>query len=416
MTRSLRLITNRPSDAQSDLPCTFASSQLNPKVVTRLGSSSLRARRAYTLLELMIALALLSVLMLLGWGMMESLQRSQERSWKLTQRVRVLRLTRNWLSNDLDHLAKGTAQGSLANDPLAGSVSFEGDVSGFIASVIPSLDPIPFLQRLGESSDPTSTNGALQDLSLESMTSTAEEAAMEQWKSSIWGSGVIDVEYRLEPVESDSDSQPVAEVQDPDSIQYELVRREWIPQSYFDNYLAANQPANGIQTPRLSRRGSGDSSTNSSTPPRGSNLESLIDDESQWIPPLSETRLYGVVKPKFHFSDGITWLSEWSSTTQGGLPRAVAITFDFPPTSEFKKPIPPPKDSESDSSETDSDEMENPLFDPEANATSELLEPKSGNERLMDISESTYVIIVETGRRDRMPIANPSSPSLGGNR
>jgi hypothetical protein len=94
----------------------------------------------------------------------------------------------------------------------------------------------------------------------------------------------------------------------------------------------------------------------------------------------------------------------------------VAITFDFPPTSEFKKPIPPSKDSESESSETDSDEMENPLFDPETNATSELLEPKSGNERLMDISESTYVIIVETGRRDRMPIANPSSPSLGGNR
>jgi len=402
MTRSLHQFTKR-------------NSLLNQTAILRFDFAAPCARRAYTILELMIALSLLSVLMLLGWGMMESLQRSQERSWKLTQRVRVLRLTRNWLSNDLDHLAKGPAQGSLANDPLAGSVSFEGDISGFIASVVPSLDPIPFLQRLGESDALTSPNGSLQDLSLESMTSTAEDAAMEQWKSSIWGSGMIDVEYRLEPVESDPDSQPIAEIQDPDSIQYELVRREWIPQSYFDTYLAANQPTNGIQTPRLSRRGSsGDSSTNSSNPPRGTNLESLIDDESESIPPLNETRLYGVVKPKFYFSDGNSWLSEWSSSTQGGLPRAVAITFDFPPTSEFKKPLPPPKDSESDSSETDSEEMENPLFDPETNAAREMLEPNSGNERLMDISESTYVIIVETGRRDRMPISNSSQPNLGG--
>lgn len=403
MTRSGHLTTNR-------------NSQWNRIATRRLGSSSRCARGAYTILELMIALSLLSVLMLLGWGMMESLQRSQERSWKLTQRVRVLRLTRNWLSNDLDHLAKGPALGSLGKDPLAGTVNFEGDISGFIASVIPSLDPIPFLQRLGESDNQTSRNGSLEDLSLESMTSTAEEAAMEQWRSSIWGSGMIDVEYRLEPVEFDPDSQPLAEIQDPEAIQYELVRREWIPQSYFDTYLAANQPANGIQSPRLSRRGSGESSTSSANPPRGTNLESMIDDESQWIPPLNETRLYGVVKPKFFFSDGNFWLSEWSSASQGGLPRAVAITFDFPPTAEFKKPIPPPKDSESESTEIDSEEMENPLFDPEASAAREMLEPKSGNERLMDISESAYVVIVETGRRDRMPMSNPSSPSLGGSR
>ena len=33
--------------------------------------------RGFSILELMIALGLLSVLMLLGWGMMDSLQRSQ---------------------------------------------------------------------------------------------------------------------------------------------------------------------------------------------------------------------------------------------------------------------------------------------------------------------------------------------------
>ncbi|MFN7795695.1 MAG: prepilin-type N-terminal cleavage/methylation domain-containing protein, partial [Planctomycetota bacterium] len=50
-------------------------------------------RDGFSLMELMIALGLLSVLMLLGWAMMDSLQRSQERSWKLSQRIRVLRLT-----------------------------------------------------------------------------------------------------------------------------------------------------------------------------------------------------------------------------------------------------------------------------------------------------------------------------------
>lgn len=367
--------------------------------------------QAYTLLELMIALGLLSVLMLLGWGMMESLQRSQERSWKLTQRIRVLRLTRTWLSQDLDHLAKGPAIGSLGNDPQAGVVNFEGDVSGFLANIVPSIDPVPFLQRLANTNESPFGGGNGQELSLESMTTTPEEAAMEQWKSSIWGGGLIEVEYRLEPVQTEENSEPIAEIQDPDSIQYELVRREWIPQAYFDTYLASNQPVNGMQMPRLQRKGSNDPSANPNAPPRGTTLESMIDDESQWIPPLKETRLYGVVKPKFHYSDGNSWLDQWSSSSQGGVPRAIAITFDFPAISEFKKPIPPPKDSEEESSESETEEMENPLFDPEVTASREMLEPGLGNERLTDITENTYVIIVETGRRDRMPMTSPSLPT-----
>lgn len=378
--------------------------------MTRLQRTS-RNAKGYTLLELMIALGLLSVLMLLGWGMMESLQRSQERSWKLTQRIRVLRLTRAWLSQDLDHLAKGPATGSLGNDPQAGIVNFEGDVSGFLANVVPSIDPVPFLQRLADTNESPFVSSNGQELSIESMTTTPEEAAMEQWKSSIWSGGLLEVEYRLEPVQTAEDAQPIAEIQDPDAIQYELVRREWIPQSYFDAYLASNQPLNGMQTPRLQRKGANDTASNPNAPPRGTTLESMIDNESQWIPPMKETRLYGVVKPKFHYSDGNTWLAQWSSSSQGGVPRAVAITFDFPAVSEFKKPIPPPKESEEESSESETEEMENPLFDPEATASRELMEPDMGNERLTDITDNTYVIIVETGRRDRMPLASPSLPS-----
>jgi hypothetical protein len=133
-------------------------------------------------------------------------------------------------------------------------------------------------------------------------------------------------------------------------------------------------------------------------------------EETEWIPPLKEIRLYGVIKPKFQYFDGSQWLEEWSSGVQGGLPKAVAITFDFPPISQFKKPDPPPLESESDDSSDETMELDNPLFEVQAKSIDARSELGRLAERLVDTSESENVIIVETLRREA-PAAGALGPS-----
>ena len=362
-------------------------------------------RNGFSLMELMIALGLLSVLMLLGWAMMDSLQRSQERSWKLSQRIRVLRLTRSWLSEDLDHLARGGTAGSNPNDPAAVPISFEGDVTGFTATILPSLDPVLFLQRLG---DQPSTMNQQSEVTIESLGATPEELATEQWKQSIWSGDRIDVEYRLEPIYQEDAM--LAEIQDPETIQYEIVRREWIPEVYFDQFRATSAPVNGVQSAKPLRKGS--ASDLAKTNP----LEAMAAEETEWIPPLKETRLYGVIKPKFQYFDGNQWLDDWSSSSQGGVPRAIAISFDFPPVSEFKKPDPPPEDSELEGSGDEMLELENPLFETQAKSLEGPMQLGGLGERLTESSESEHVIIVETGNRDASPSAMMNSGVPGGPR
>jgi hypothetical protein len=115
-----------------------------------------------------------------------------------------------------------------------------------------------------------------------------------------------------------------------------------------------------------------------------------------------------VIKPKFQYFDGSQWLEEWSSGVQGGLPKAVAITFDFPPISQFKKPDPPPLESDDSSDETM--ELDNPLFEVQAKSIDDRSELGGLAERLVDTSESENVIIVETLRREA-PAAGALGPS-----
>ncbi|MFY7891265.1 MAG: prepilin-type N-terminal cleavage/methylation domain-containing protein, partial [Pirellula sp.] len=361
-----------------------------------------RRRSGFSLMELMIALGLLSVLMLLGWAMMDSLQRSQERSWKLSQRIRVLRLTRSWLSEDLDHLARGVAMGSNPSDPGSVAMSFEGDITGFTATILPSLDPVLFLQRLGD--EPTTSQQS--EVTLESLAATPEELATQQWKQSIWSGDRIDVEYRLEPIYPEDTT--LAEIPDPETMQYEIVRREWIPEVYFDQFRATSTPVNGVQSPKPLRKGS--ASEVAKTNP----LEAMAAEETEWIPPLKETRLYGVIKPKFQYFDGSQWLNDWSSSGQGGLPKAIAITFDFPPVSEFKKPDPPPEDSELEGTGDEMLDLENPLFEVEAKTLETQSQMAGLGERLVETSESEHVIVVETGRRDATPPSSALPGTSGG--
>jgi hypothetical protein len=51
---------------------------------------------------------------------------------------------------------------------------------------------------------------------------------------------------------------------------------------------------------------------------------------------LRETRLDGLVRGQFQYFDGVSWRAEWNSEQSGGLPRAIALGFDFPARADMQ--------------------------------------------------------------------------------
>jgi len=369
-----------------------------------------RERNAYSILELMIALSLLSILLLLGWSLMQSIQDAETRSWKLTQRIRVLRTTRGWLADDMDHLVRSATLATAVNatsapstpgprpntvNPDMGSMGspvekFEGDATGFVATISPSLDPIRFFDRFMNSSD--SQDLGSQELSAgEALLATETELAVREARESLWPERGVDVEYRLEPVnrEQRTSSSTIQEAQD---IQFELVRREWL--------LSQSSGTN-------SNLPSADRELTSADLYRGAGPT-----DETYAPPLNETRLYGMVQAQFFYFDGNSWSQEWSHRNRGGLPKAVAVCFDFPARADFMRPE---RSSGGDSTGGDStggeftnDPMGDGFLGSFHREQTTVLDPASqdnalsaAKERLAESLDREVVIIVETGNRNR---------------
>ena len=98
--------------------------------------SSLPVRSAYTLLELMLALALLGALMTVAWSLMGTFRDAEQRGWKLSHRTQTIRAAREWLQSDIQHLLQN--EPSVANSPAIKS-RLNGNTLGFTASIAPSL-------------------------------------------------------------------------------------------------------------------------------------------------------------------------------------------------------------------------------------------------------------------------------------
>ena len=378
-----------------------------------------RSVRAYSVLELMIALSLMSVLLLLSWSLMASLQDAEQRSWKLTQRVRVLRTTRAWLADDMDHLVRtsmpaapavgnGSSLGGGASGP---QLNFQGDATGFIATIAPSLDPIRFFDRLVSSPEQSNATSAAAERNV-SLFASEGELAVQEARESLWPEEGIDVEYRLEPIRTSSDRSQNALVEAKD-IQYELVRREWLTSQSLARVARTPSSNSSLLSPSGSPAAGGPMSER--TLSSADLYRGTADTDEEFIPPLKETRLYGMVQAEFQYFDGNSWSSEWSSGERGGVPLAIAVTFDFPNRADFKAPEKPsPSDSESDESLDKT--FDGDLSDSADTMRTSVLNPddasqlSSMNERLMDSSVQEYVIIVETG--NRMP--PPRKPQSAG--
>ncbi len=305
-------------------------------------STNLKTRNAYTLLELMIALGLLGALMSVAWSLMATFRDADERGWKITRRMQIIRAAHAWLESDAQHMLGSSTE-----------FTFTGSSLGFSATIAPSLDPLPFLQRLlSDSSDSdefqsrssstrvgTGIAGSLSpDSQLSPSLSPLDGELSEALNSdSPWSPKQVQIEYELLPVtpvrsNNSADTNRLADNRTLDEVQFMLVRRELF---------------GGEQSPNMQSTAYGnsaDSSQDGSPSDRvltGQDLYRQSDDQQQSRGlPVTQSRLEGLVQPQFKYCDGQTWKESWDSRTDGGLPAAIALRFDFPARAQMQPPPP----------------------------------------------------------------------------
>ena len=104
-------------------------------------------RCGYSLLELMLALSLLTALLAVGWSMLSTYRNAEQRGWRLNERVQSIRAARQWLELDLLHLSPMEVSAPLwtatagrgSNSVISAQEHpFIGDGSGFLATIAPT--------------------------------------------------------------------------------------------------------------------------------------------------------------------------------------------------------------------------------------------------------------------------------------
>ncbi len=152
-------------------------------------------RSGYTLLELMLALGLMSALMTVAWSLMETFRSAEMRGWKLAHRTQTMRTARAWLSDDVQHIVQGNPASSI-------QPHFTGNAMGFSTTLSPSIEPVPFLERL--MSDPTEDIVDEPELSAATLGGDLTEFSLPE---SLWPEERIEVTYELAPIEPASEDQ-----------------------------------------------------------------------------------------------------------------------------------------------------------------------------------------------------------------
>ncbi len=384
------------------------------------GGRSLRF--AFTLMELMIALGLLGALMAVAWSLMGTFGNAEIRGWKLAHRVQTIRSARDWLENDMQHLALSVSPTDFNIPSLLEGPQFSGDSLGFTATIAPSVDPIPFLENLMSDAKGLERNNSatvrsprmqsprMQSPSIQSTsnqstsiqtpskplgktawdysaTMDADEAA----PSTIWPAETIEIEYRLTPTSTNS-VRPLAALagnSNADDTQFVLTRREMVD----------SQPTTTVESP--SER------VLSTQDLYGRSDEAMMSSRS----PFRESRLEGLTKVQFHYFDGNSWISEWNSVQQGGLPIAIAFGFDFPAVSDIKPPSSASdKRSEQGNAMIDYDSAADLPFASAALVTETSPLTSLNNKGMMESSSNEVQIVVFVGKRSTKS-KNTSIPS-----
>lgn len=347
------------------------------------------------MLELLIALGVLSVLMIVAWSLFDNLQRAEERSGGLARRVQLLRQSRAWLVADMDQLesAKGERIASL-NPPVV--PQFNGDPTGFVASITTSLNPLPFLQGAFVASDEMQDP---EDVEL-SVFDTEEQRQVNQARESIWPADKLNVEYRLEPESPMDNSASALGLED--DILFRLVRREFLHEE-------ASNPsgANGV-SPNVNSTAAAD---------RQLTIRDLYRQTDETLElgsaALREKELTGFSKASFRYFDGRAWQEDWNSREEGGPPHAIALQFDFPSRAAARRSKDQSLSQGASEIEEDTGESQNNTIDTLlAQQPKATRETEDADEFLIASATSEMTIVVAThsgpAKRASDPNAAPS--------
>ncbi|MEO8268450.1 MAG: type II secretion system protein [Aureliella sp.] len=301
-----------------------------------------KSRGAYTLLELMIALGLLGALMSVAWSLMATFRDADERGWKITRRIQIIRAAHDWLQSDAQAML-GSSSESI----------FTGNSLRFSATIAPSLDPLPFLQRLlndSEAPDAVESRAgtASTAVGLASTQATVSqlsptyspmdgELSDSQTDVSPWSPQQVQIEYELLPVDKARSSNAVdatrlAESLKLDEVQFMLVRREFATGTNSSSEQLSTQDNSTEFVQEVSP---------SDRVLTGQDLYRQSDDQQQSRGLLvTQSRLEGLIQPQFQYCDGRIWKDSWNSRSDGGLPHAIALRFDFPARAQMQPPQP----------------------------------------------------------------------------
>jgi prepilin-type N-terminal cleavage/methylation domain-containing protein len=253
-------------------------------------------RRGYTLIELMIALALLGALMALAWSMLGSYRQAEQRGWEQSYRMQLVRAAREMLEDDIDHLAALPPKSGFIDEaagPLAGK-GFRGTSTGFSAEIVPSIDPLPWLERIAMFGDEGTQDG------VELSGGADDERGVGSGK--VAPRGPLDratLRYSLEPFAESADGDPVANLR----RELNAVRR---PRRGSE---VGSDPQRRLDASDL-YRSSGDGVSGAGDAAEGREL----------------TTVRRLANPRFRYSDGRDWMSQWDEASRGGLPRAIELS------------------------------------------------------------------------------------------
>ena len=341
---------------------------------------SYRDRCGVTLLELLIALGVLSVLMMVAWSLFDNLQKAEERSGGLARRVQLLRQSRAWLVADMDQLetAKGERIASL-NPPMV--PQFNGDPTGFVASITTSLNPLPFLQGAFASSD------EMEDVEGAELSvfDTEEQRQVNQARESIWPADKLNVEYRLEPESPLDNSASALGVEE--DILFRLVRREFL------HGEASNASGSNGMPPNVN--------STATAADRQLTIRDLYRQTDDTLElgsaALREKELTGFSKASFRYFDGRAWQEDWNSREEGGPPHASALQFDFPSRAAARRSKEQSRSAVETEIEEDTGESQNNTIDTLlAQQPKATRETEDADEFLVATATSELTIVVAT--------------------
>src|SRR6056297_319633 len=266
-----------------------------------------RLRSAFTVLELMIALALLGGLLAVAWSILGSYRTAEQRGWQQAYRIQVVRAVRELLEEDAAHWQRRASSPSADFDaarPTAAVAGFAGDPQGFQVTMLPSVDPLPWLEQV--TAPPPSDRVLTGAVTGAGGTDGTRQAAGGRAASAVRSPlDRVRVTYRLTPDAAAAGGEPSY-----------LLQRSVTPLTAAFGTLAASP--------------GGDDAPSS---------EEVLTVEALYRTEEAEAASTGVgevivirhlMAARFRYSDGSAWQEEWDSGVQEGLPWAIELRFDHP--------------------------------------------------------------------------------------